>query len=106
MPRVAVEDNERISLRVRTEDKATLLRAVALMHSDLTAFVLQHALPAARAVIEEAERIRLSERTVSGYSTCWKIRLRRTRNCGPLQKPCPGGHERDGMARRARQQGA
>ena len=62
MPRVAVEDNERISLRVRTEDKATLLRAVALMHSDLTAFVLQHALPAARAVIEEAERIRLSER--------------------------------------------
>lgn len=62
MPRVAVEDNERISLRVRTEDKATLLRAVALMHSDLTAFVLQHALPAARAVIEEAERVQLSER--------------------------------------------
>ena len=62
MPRVAVEDNDRISLRVRTEDKATLLRAVALMHSDLTAFVLQHALPAARAVIEEAERVRLSER--------------------------------------------
>jgi uncharacterized protein (DUF1778 family) len=62
MPRVAVEDNERISLRVRTEDKATLLRAVALMHSGLTAFVLQHALPAARAVIEEAERVQLSER--------------------------------------------
>jgi uncharacterized protein (DUF1778 family) len=62
MPRVAVEDNDRISLRVRTEDKATLLRAVALMHSDLTAFVLQHALPAARAVIEEAERVQLSER--------------------------------------------
>ena len=33
MPRVAVEDNDRISLRVRTEDKATLLRAVALMHT-------------------------------------------------------------------------
>ena len=62
MPRVAVEDNDRISLRVRTEDKATLLRAVALMHSDLTAFVLQHALAAARAVIEEAERVQLSER--------------------------------------------
>ncbi len=62
MPRLAVEDNDRISLRVRTEDKATLLRAVALMHTDLTAFVLQHALPAARAVIKEAEHVQLSER--------------------------------------------
>jgi uncharacterized protein (DUF1778 family) len=51
-----------MSLRVRSEDKATLLRAVALRHTDLTDFVLEHALLAARAVIEEAERVKLSER--------------------------------------------
>jgi uncharacterized protein (DUF1778 family) len=45
MPRVAVEDNERMSMRVRAEEKATLLRAAALENTDLTDFVLQHALP-------------------------------------------------------------
>ena len=44
MPRVAVEDNSRMSLRIRPEEKATLLRAVALKHTDLTEFVLRHAL--------------------------------------------------------------
>jgi uncharacterized protein (DUF1778 family) len=62
MPRAPIEDNSRMSLRVRSEDKATLLRAVALRHTDLTDFVLEHALLAARAVIEEAERVKLSER--------------------------------------------
>ena len=62
MPRVTVEDNNRMSLRVPSKDKATLLRAVALTHTDLTAFVLQHALAAARDVIEKAENIRLSSR--------------------------------------------
>ena len=62
MPRVAIEDNSRMSLRIRPEQKATLLRAVALKHTDLTEFVLQHALHAAKAVIEEAERVQLSER--------------------------------------------
>ena len=36
MPRVAVEDNSRMSLRIRAAEKATLLRAVALKHTDLT----------------------------------------------------------------------
>jgi len=62
MPRAAVADNSRMSLRVRAGEKATLLRAVALKHTDLTDFVLQHALLAAKAVIEEAEHVRLSER--------------------------------------------
>ena len=44
MPRIAVEDNTRMSLRIRTEEKALLLRAVALKHTDLTDFVLRHAL--------------------------------------------------------------
>jgi uncharacterized protein (DUF1778 family) len=51
-----------MSLRVRDDEKATLLRAVALKHTNLTDFVLQHALRAARVVIEEAEHIQLSGR--------------------------------------------
>lgn len=62
MPRVAVEDNSRMSLRIGSEEKATLMRAVALKHTDLTEFVLHHTLRAARDVIDEAERVRLSGR--------------------------------------------
>lgn len=62
MPRAAVDDNQRMNLRVRPEQKATLMRAAALRHTDLTDFVLQPALREAKAVIEESERIILSER--------------------------------------------
>jgi uncharacterized protein (DUF1778 family) len=62
MPRVAVEDNSRMSLRIRAEEKALLLRAVALKHTDLTDFVLHHALRAAKAVIEQADSVKLSTR--------------------------------------------
>ena len=62
MPRLAVEDNSRMSLRIRAEDKAILLRAVALKHTDLTDFVIRHAVRAAKAVIEDADRVQLSER--------------------------------------------
>jgi uncharacterized protein (DUF1778 family) len=62
MPRTIVEDNSRLALRVRAQDKATLMRAVALEHTDMTDFVLRHALEAARRVIEQAEHVVLSER--------------------------------------------
>ena len=62
MPRLAIEDNSRMSLRIRPEEKALLLRAVALNHTDLTDFVIRHALSAARAVIQEADRVTLSAR--------------------------------------------
>jgi uncharacterized protein (DUF1778 family) len=62
VPRLTVEDNSRMSLRVRPEQKAVLLRAVALKHTDLTDFVLRHALIAANAAIEEAEHVQLSKR--------------------------------------------
>ena len=62
MPRLAVEDNSRMSLRIRAEEKALLMRAVALNHTDLTDFVIRHALSAARAVIQEADRVTLSSR--------------------------------------------
>lgn len=62
MPRVAVDDNPRMNLRLQPEQKAALVRAAALRHTDLTDFVLQPALREARTVIEESERIVLSER--------------------------------------------
>ena len=57
-----MEDNSRMSLRIRAEEKALLLRAVAIKHTDLTDFVLRHALDAAQAVVEKADRVRLSGR--------------------------------------------
>lgn len=62
MPRAAVEDNPRMNLRLRPEQKATLVRAAALSHTDLTDFVLQPALREAQAVIEKSELITLSKR--------------------------------------------
>jgi uncharacterized protein (DUF1778 family) len=62
MPRVAVDDSERMNLRLRSDQKAKLVRAASIRHTDLTDFVLQPALREADAVIEEAEHIKLSER--------------------------------------------
>jgi uncharacterized protein (DUF1778 family) len=62
MPRTAIQDNSRMSLRIRPDDKALLMRAVAYEHTDLTDFVLRNVMQAARAVIAQAERVLLSER--------------------------------------------
>jgi uncharacterized protein (DUF1778 family) len=62
MPRVAIEDNNRMSLRVRAPEKAQLLRAAALSQTDLTDFVISHAVLAARNVIAAAENLKLSDR--------------------------------------------
>ncbi|MFB9984842.1 DUF1778 domain-containing protein [Mesorhizobium kowhaii] len=62
MPRAAVEANERMNLRVAARQKATLMRAAALAHTDLTEFVTRAALREAEAVIEGAEKIEVSER--------------------------------------------
>lgn len=62
MPRIAVEDNSRMSLRIRPDDKALLMRAVAYAHTDLTDFVVRNALQAAKTVIAQAEQVLLSER--------------------------------------------
>lgn len=61
MPRVAIEDNERMSLRIAASAKAKLVRAAALRNTDLTNFVTQSALREADAVIEAAETIKVSE---------------------------------------------
>jgi uncharacterized protein (DUF1778 family) len=62
MPRVVVEDNKRMQLRIQPEQKAVLARAAALSATDLTSFVTRAALREAESVIEEAEHIRLSAR--------------------------------------------
>lgn len=51
MPRVVAEDNSRRALSVRADDNVTLMRAVALEHTDMADFVVRHALDAARRVI-------------------------------------------------------
>ncbi|MGO4438934.1 type II toxin-antitoxin system TacA family antitoxin [Rhizobium sp. RAF56] len=62
VPRVAVEDNERLNLRIAAAAKAKLVRAAALRNTDLTNFVTQSSLREAEAVIKEAEAIKVSER--------------------------------------------
>lgn len=52
MPRAAVNDNKRMSLRVSPETRAKLVRAAALRNTDLTNFVMQTARREAEAVIE------------------------------------------------------
>jgi uncharacterized protein (DUF1778 family) len=62
MARVAVDDTNRMNLRIKPDAKARLMRAAALRHTDLTSFVTQSALREADAVISAAERIELTER--------------------------------------------
>jgi uncharacterized protein (DUF1778 family) len=62
MPREAVDDNNRLALRVRPGDKAVIMRAAALAQTDMTAFIIRTALREARSVIEEHERVKLTER--------------------------------------------
>ena len=47
MPREAVENNNRVALRIRPVDKAKIMRAVALENTDLTDFILRNVLRAA-----------------------------------------------------------
>jgi uncharacterized protein (DUF1778 family) len=62
MPRPALDNNSRVALRVRPADKAVIMRAVALAQTDMTTFILRTAMREAQAVIEEHERLKLTER--------------------------------------------
>jgi uncharacterized protein (DUF1778 family) len=62
LPRVAVEDNKRMSLRIQPEEKKLLLRAAALRNTDLSDFIRQHILDAAKQIIRDEECVKLSER--------------------------------------------
>ena len=62
MPRIPVNDNSRVALRIRSADKAILMRAAAQANTDITGFILRAALREAHAVIENSERVKLTRR--------------------------------------------
>src|SRR6266478_10157243 len=53
---------DRIELRATKEEKRLLTTAAAYERLDVTSFIMRSALPAAREVVDRAERIVLSER--------------------------------------------
>jgi len=62
MPQIPVESNSRLSLRIASEEKSLLVRAAALQHTHVTEFVTRTVVAEARKVIEQSERIELTER--------------------------------------------
>jgi uncharacterized protein (DUF1778 family) len=62
VPQVPVKENSRMSLRIPPAEKALLMRAVTLKRTSLTDFVIRTAVAAAHEIIEQAERVQLSER--------------------------------------------
>lgn len=58
----AAPRNDRIELRTTSEEKRLLAAAAACERLDLTGFIMRNVLPAARDVLDRAERIVLSER--------------------------------------------
>ena len=62
MPASAAPREERIELRATREEKRLLSSAAAHERLDLTSFIMRNVLPAAREVMDRAERIVLSER--------------------------------------------
>jgi len=62
MPQIPVETNDRMSLRIASEEKTLLMRAAALQHTNLTEFVIRNVMSAARKIIDENERLELTER--------------------------------------------
>jgi len=62
MPRVPVEHNDRMSLRIASEEKSLLVRAAALQHTNLTEFVVRTVVAAAKDVIDQSECLELTER--------------------------------------------
>lgn len=58
----AANREERIELRATKEEKRLLAAAAAYERLDVTSFIMRSVLPAAREVLEQAERLVLSER--------------------------------------------
>jgi uncharacterized protein (DUF1778 family) len=62
MPRAAISENSRMSLRLRPVDKAVIMRGSALARTDMTEFVVRTAVQAAQELIEQSEHVMLSKR--------------------------------------------
>ncbi|AVD48911.1 DUF1778 domain-containing protein [Salmonella enterica] len=61
MPQIAIESNERLSLRVSTDAKKLIVRAAAIQQTNLTDFVVSNVLPVAQKIVDAAERVYLTE---------------------------------------------
>ncbi|SMP49378.1 Uncharacterized conserved protein, DUF1778 family [Desulfonatronum zhilinae] len=62
MPQPSIENNYRMSLRIAPEEKALLMRAVAIQGTNLTSFVTRTSVDAARSIVQQAERVSLTQR--------------------------------------------
>jgi uncharacterized protein (DUF1778 family) len=62
MASTAAIRDDRIELRATKEEKRLLVAAAAQERLDVTSYIMRLALPAAREVVDRAERIVLSER--------------------------------------------
>lgn len=62
MPQVPIESNERLSLRITSEEKSLLMRAAAIQNKHLTEFVTRTVVLEAQKVIDLNERLELTER--------------------------------------------
>jgi len=62
MPVSDAARKDRIELRATKEEKRILATAAAYERLDVTSFIMRSALPAAREVVDRAERIVLGER--------------------------------------------
>jgi uncharacterized protein (DUF1778 family) len=62
MPSTTAPRDERIELRATHEEKRLLAAAAAHERLDVTSFIMRNVLPAARDVVDRAERIVLTER--------------------------------------------
>lgn len=103
MPRAVVEDNKRMNLRVRPEQKALLARAAALKQTNLTSFVTLAALREAETVIEDAERVKLSERDSLLVLDLLENPPRANgrapmRGCGPSSRRCRSSNDASAVA--------
>jgi len=103
-PRLAVEDNTRMSLLIAPEEKTIRLRAAALKRTDLMDFVRQHSLKAAREVIEEAERLELSERDNLRVLELLENPPKPNPKLLDARSPCISGSEHRRLARAADKQ--
>jgi len=62
MPATTTVREDRIELRTTKDEKRLLAQAAAYERLDVTSFIMRNVLPAARDVVDRAERIVLSER--------------------------------------------
>lgn len=60
MPQVN-QETARINMRINEADKQAIMRAACLENTNLTEFMIRHSVDSAREVIENHERITLSE---------------------------------------------